>query len=244
MMAQTSIYQLSRVQKRYKGRTALSLEQLSVQEGETLAVMGPSGAGKSTLLRLLNFLERPDAGSIAYSGEVWEAANIPPLAIRRQITTVFQRPILLDTTVRANVAYGLKLRGEPIDRRVDAVLERVGMAHLAATRARTLSGGEAQRVALARAIVLEPRMLLLDEPTANLDPHNVATIEAIVRELHKQRGTTIVIVTHNVFQARRLADRAALLLEGELVEIGLVEQMFSAPRSPRTAAFISGELVY
>src|SRR4051812_15304934 len=100
------------------------------------------------------------------------------------------------------------------------------MADLAATRARTLSGGEAQRVALARALVLEPRVLLLDEPTANLDPHNVASIEAIVRGLPVQRGTTVVIVTHNTFQARRLADRAALLLEGRLAEIGKIGQMF------------------
>jgi tungstate transport system ATP-binding protein len=243
-MIQAPIYQLSHVLKRYGGRVVLALDELTVQEGERLAVIGPSGAGKSTLLRLLNFLEMPDAGAIAYGGCAWHATAIPPLAVRREVTTVFQRPVLLDATVRGNVAYGLRLRGQRFERRVDAVLERTGLSHLSMAHARTLSGGEAQRVALARAIVLEPRVLLLDEPTANLDPYNVALLESIVSELHRDHGTTIVLVTHNIFQARRLADRAALLLEGRLIEIGPVQQIFATPREQRTAAFISGEMVY
>jgi tungstate transport system ATP-binding protein len=242
-MARRPIYQLEQVVKGYGGRSVLALDALLVEEGESLALLGPSGAGKSTLLRLLNFLEPPDTGRIIYRSSILNSALPPPLSLRREVTTVFQRPILLDTTVRGNVAYGLRLRDQRDDQAVDAVLNRVGLAHMANVRAHTLSGGEAQRVALARAIVLKPRVLLLDEPTANLDPYNVSLIEAIVRELH-QRGTTIVIVTHNIFQARRLADRAALLLDGRLVEIGTVQQIFAAPRHPRTAAFISGEMVY
>jgi tungstate transport system ATP-binding protein len=101
-----------------------------------------------------------------------------------------------------------------------------------------------QRVAVARALVVEPRVLLLDEATANLDPANVRIIEDLVREQHEQAGTTIVLVTHNVFQARRLAMRVAFILEGELIEVAPVEAFFSAPRDPRSAAFVSGELVY
>ena len=242
-MPHAPIFELSQVVKRYGARTVLELPELAIREGESLAIMGPSGAGKSTLLRLLNFLELPDAGAIAYAG-ARRSGPSAPLAARREVTTVFQRPVLLDTSVWANVAYGLRLRGRRSDALVDAVLERVGLAHLAGARARTLSGGEAQRVALARAIALEPRVLLLDEPTANLDPQNVGMIEAIVRELHQERGTTIVTVTHNVFQARRLAERAALLLEGRLVELGDVAQVFDAPRDRRTAAFVSGQMVY
>jgi tungstate transport system ATP-binding protein len=118
------------------------------------------------------------------------------------------------------------------------------MAGLANARPRTLSGGELQRVALARALVLEPRVLLLDEPTANLDPANVRLIETLIREQRERAGTTVVLVTHNVFQARRLATRVALLLDGELVETAPAQVFFTAPQDPRTAAFMSGDLVY
>ena len=127
---------------------------------------------------------------------------------------------------------------------VFAALEDVGLRHMARQRARTLSGGEAQRVALARAIVLQPDVLLLDEPTANLDPYNVGLIEDIVGALNRQRETSVVLVTHNVFQAKRLAHRVALLLEGQVVEVSDVERFFESPRDPRTAAFVRGEMVY
>ena len=241
-MPSTPLYRLRGVVKRYGGRAVLALDELDVYEGERLALLGPSGAGKSTLLRLLNFLEPPDAGAIAYAGVAPSGAI--PLALRREVTTVFQRPFLLDASVRANVAYGLRVRGRRDQARVDAAIDRVGLAGLAGARARTLSGGEAQRVALARAMIVEPRVLLLDEPTANLDPSNVGAIEAAVRELHRERGTTIVIVTHNLFQARRMSDRAALLLNGRLVEIAPTAQLLDSPRDPAAAAFVSGEMVY
>jgi tungstate transport system ATP-binding protein len=120
----------------------------------------------------------------------------------------------------------------------------VGLSALARQQARTLSGGEAQRVALARAIVLQPDVLLLDEPTANLDPYNVGLIEEIVKGLNRQQGTTLVLVTHNVFQAKRLAHRVALVLEGQLVEVTEIETFFESPQDPRTAAFVRGEMVY
>jgi tungstate transport system ATP-binding protein len=123
------------------------------------------------------------------------------------------------------------------------VLERVGLADLARAPASTLSGGEVQRVALARALVIEPEVLLLDEPTANLDPANVKLIETVIRDLNAQQGTTIVLVTHNVFQARRLAHRVAFLLDGELVEVGPTAQIFESPADARTAAFVGGDMV-
>jgi tungstate transport system ATP-binding protein len=143
------------------------------------------------------------------------------------------------------VAYGLHLRGERDSRaRVDAVLDRVLLLPLADAHPGTLSGGEMQRVAVARALVLEPRILLLDEPTANLDPANVRLLEDLFREQHEDYGTTIVLVTHNVFQARRLADRVALLLDGRLVEVAGTAAFFESPRDPRTAAFVRGDYVY
>jgi tungstate transport system ATP-binding protein len=160
------------------------------------------------------------------------------------VTTVFQRPILLNRSVRDNVAYGLRLRGLSLDGRVDEALDRVGLTAFAHQPAHKLSGGELQRAALARALVLDPEVLLLDEPTANLDPYNVGLIESIVRAQNRERGTTVILVTHNVFQARRLASRVGLLLEGKIVEVAPVEPFFNSPRDPRTAAFVRGEMVY
>jgi tungstate transport system ATP-binding protein len=240
-----TIYQLRDVTKEYNGRCVLQVERLDIQQGEIFALVGPSGAGKSTLLRLLNFLEPPTSGRIRFLGGEFRPGQPMPLKLRRRVTTVFQRPILLNRNVWANVNYGLQLRGQRnAARRVEMALEQVGLTALARQRARTLSGGEAQRVALARAMVLQPDALLLDEPTANLDPYNVGLIEDIVRALNREQGTTLVLVTHNVFQAKRLARRVALLLEGRVVETADVDAFFQSPGDPRTAAFVRGEMVY
>ncbi|HLF29072.1 MAG TPA: ATP-binding cassette domain-containing protein [Anaerolineae bacterium] len=236
------LYQLNSLQQRYGARLVLDLDRLDVQRGETLAMIGPSGSGKSTLLRLLQFSERPSAGQLIFDGQLIESE--PPLALRRRVTTVFQRPMLLDRSVRANVAYGLRLRGRRNGReQVDRQLEQLGLSELAAQPARALSGGEVQRVALARALAVEPDVLLLDEPTANLDPYNVGLIENIIRAQH-ERGVTIVLVTHHIFQARRLAARTALLLNGRLIESAPTSELLDTPRDPRTRAFLSGEMIY
>jgi tungstate transport system ATP-binding protein len=208
-----------------------------------LAIVGPSGAGKSTLLRLLNFLEAPAAGALCFDSQRIEGPVA--LATRRQVTTVFQSPNLLNRSVAENIAYGLALRGQKLAAgALEEWLARLGLAKVGRQRAGQLSAGEAQRVALARALVLRPQVLLLDEPTANLDPANVGLIEAIVREENGRRGTTVVMVTHNIFQARRLAQRTGLLLNGELVEVGETDAFIERPRDRRTAAFVRGEMIY
>ncbi|NLS76664.1 MAG: phosphate ABC transporter ATP-binding protein [Chloroflexi bacterium] len=239
-----TIYQLRGITKSYGNGFALRLDELDIRRGEILALVGPSGAGKSTLLRLLNFLESPNSGSIRFMGAEVRPGGAMPLELRRRVTTVFQRPVLLNRSVAANVRYGLDLRGRGEGDRVKSALETVGLADLSHQRARTLSGGEAQRVALARALVLEPDVLLLDEPTANLDPYNVGLIEGIARQLNQEHGATLVLVTHNVFQAKRLAHRVGLMLEGRLVELAEAEAFFESPADPRTAAFVRGEMVY
>jgi tungstate transport system ATP-binding protein len=240
-----AVYQLRQVTKQYDGRQVLQVDHLEIQRGEIFAVVGPSGAGKSTLLRLLNFLEAPSTGTIRFLDAEFSPNRNVSLAVRRRVTMVFQRPILLNQSVRSNVAFGLRLRGQGDDRQqIETALQQVGLTHLAHQRARTLSGGEAQRVALARAMVLQPDVLLLDEPTANLDPYNVGLIEEIVRTLNREQGTTLIMVTHNVFQAKRLAQRVTLMFEGQIVEIGDVETFFQSPHDPRTAAFVRGEMVY
>lgn len=244
-MSDKPIYRLRGITQRYGSRMVLDIDQLEIRRGETLALVGPSGAGKSTLLRLLNFLEAPASGAIEFDGQAVGNHERLPLDLRRQVTTVFQRPMLLSASVLANVAYGLRLRGEPDARGLAQVaLAQLGLEHLAQAPARTLSGGEMQRVALARALVIKPQVLLLDEPTANLDPANVQMIERAVAETHRRRVATIVLVTHNLFQARRLAERVALLLDGRIVEVTDRNTFFEHPSDQRTAAFVRGEMVY
>jgi tungstate transport system ATP-binding protein len=242
-VSDTILYRLTGVAQAYNGQGILHIPELTVRQGEILALVGPSGAGKSTLLRLLNFLEMPTTGEIRFDGQL--VTGETPLALRRRVTTVFQAPALLNRSVAANMAYGLQLRGE---RLATAVLQewltRLGLTGLAKRRPRQLSAGEAQRVALARALIIKPDALLLDEPTANLDPYNIGLIEAIVKQENERRGMTVVLVTHNLFQARRLAHRTALMLSGRLVEIGLTGQFFDQPQQKETAAFLRGDLVY
>jgi tungstate transport system ATP-binding protein len=239
------IYQVSDLRQAYDGRDVLRINQLQIRQGEILAIVGPSGAGKSTLLRLLNFLEAPTSGLITFKDAPFGEGRQMPLELKRRVTTVFQRPCLLSRSVAANVQFGLGLRGNRNSRHLVAnALDQVGLQHMARAGARTLSGGEAQRVALARALVIEPDVLLLDEPTANLDPYNVKLIEQIILQHNQQQGATVVLVTHNVFQAKRLAQRVIFLLEGRIVEIGDAAEFFQSPADPRTAAFIDGEMIY
>lgn len=250
--SQEPIYRLESLTKAYNGRMVVNIAELTIYAGEIFALVGPSGAGKSTLLRLLNFLEPPSTGKISFLGQDFQPGSEMPLALRRRVTTVFQRPALLNRNVQENVAYGLRLRstsGTRLRSTVNAldiqkVLHAVGLKDLARQPARKLSGGEAQRVALARAILLNPAVLLLDEPTANLDPYNIRLIEDIIQHLNQENQTTLILVTHNIFQARRLAQRTALLLEGGLVEVADTETFFNHPKDPRTAAFVRGEMVY
>lgn len=239
------MFRIQDLTKDYGQRRVLDIPAFEILRGERLAIVGPSGSGKSTLLRLLNFLESPTQGQIEFSGTVFSTAQEMPLALRRRVTTVFQRPLLLDDNVWDNVAYGLRLRGwkDSADE-IHQALTSVGLENLSRQPARTLSGGEAQRVALARALILRPEALLLDEPTANLDPYNVGLIEQTALKLNQEHSTTLVLVTHNVFQAKRMAERVAFLLDGKVIEAAENESFFNQPADPRTAAFVRGEMVY
>jgi tungstate transport system ATP-binding protein len=225
----------------YNDREVLKGVSLGVRRGEIFAVMGPSGVGKTTLLRLLSLLDKPTSGRIIFNLK----SSDSNLSLRRRITMVFQEPALFNTTVWENVAYGLwvrNLRGKVMAERVESALKAVGLLDLSRRRARFLSSGEAQRVALARALAVEPEILFLDEPTANLDPRNVALIESVIKKANEE-GTTIVLATHNIAQVKRLADRAALLL-GKIVEIGPTDDILTNPSNEKTRAFIMGELIW
>lgn len=241
-----AIYTVRGLRQQYGQRTVLQIDTLDVQAGEFVAIVGPSGSGKSTLLRLLGLLEAPTYGQVAVhlNHHAYTHRTLSTEA-RRQLAMVFQKPYLLSRSVRANIAYGLRVRGKRDgNERIERIMERIAMSHLQDSRPWELSGGELQRVALARSLILEPRVLLLDEPTANLDPYNVRLIEGLLQEQREAHDTTIIMITHNIFQARRMADRVAFLLEGELVELAATAEFFDNPRDPRTASFLSGDLVY
>ncbi len=242
-MTDDSLFQLGDVQKRL-GSFTLHIRKLNVRAGEVLGLLGPTGAGKSTLLRLLAGLVRADHGDLYFESQPFASHDLA-LPTRRCMTLVHQRPLLLTGTVRFNVEYGLRLRGqqERADK-VDAVLDRLGLSKFALQSARTLSGGQTQLVALARALVIEPQVLLLDEPTAHLDPAHVALVEETIHQVRQERRMTVVWATHNLFQARRVASRTALLLNGQLVETTPTEEFYTNPSDPRTADFVLGRMVY
>ena len=210
---------------------------LKIEKGSRNIVLGPNGAGKSVLLRLLHGLLVPTTGTIDWAGSDESAA-------RRAQAMVFQRPVMLRRTVRENVEFALEVGGAS-DARVsaEAALDRVGLLPIADRAARLCSGGEQQRVALARAWALRPEVLFLDEPTASLDPAATRAIEAIIGAMHAQ-GTTIVMTTHNLGQARRIADRVLFLHYGRLVEDTPADEFFEKPKSPEAAAFVKGDLLW
>ncbi|MDH3601925.1 MAG: ATP-binding cassette domain-containing protein [Candidatus Tectomicrobia bacterium] len=203
------------------GQIALELAELDIHAGRVYAVVGPNGAGKSTLFKMLTRLVEPQQGHMQWHGqEVLPSAAIPPKVLRQHVVLVRQHPLLFRASVFHNVAYGLKLRGlsrRDIAQRVEAVLYRVQMSEFAKRPARQLSGGETQRVALAQALALQPEVLLLDEPTANLDAQSAYIVETLIQELRQQRERTILLTTHDMAQAYRLSDDIIALEQGRLV---------------------------
>lgn len=240
-------FKLHNVIKRYGDREVLNIDQLSIPAEQIYTILGPNGSGKSTLLRILALLLVNDAGDLEVLGEkvTWEKRQL--LKLRRQMSMVTQTSFMFSGSVFYNVSYGLRVRkmgGRKVRRRVEETLEMVGMSAYRDADARTLSGGERQKVAIARALAVNPRVLFLDEPTSNIDVASAADIEKHIRYINKERGTTIIIVTHNLFQARRLADEILFINEGRIVEQGPGESLFTQPRDERTAAFLRGETVF
>ncbi len=210
---------------------------LTLDAGPRSVILGPNGAGKSLLLRICHGLLRPSAGEIGWQGPA--AAE----AARHQ-AMVFQRPVMLRRSAAANVDYALKLRGLPRHERrarTAAALERTGLAELAAQPARALSIGEQQRLALARAWAIEPEILWLDEPTASLDPAATFAVEGIIEAMHRG-GCKIVMTTHDLAQARRLADEIVFLHRGRLLERQSADRFFDAPATAEGTAFVAGTL--
>ena len=196
-------------------------------QGKITTLLGPSGSGKTTLLRIIAGLDSPTEGSVVYEGKPITDSELNFL--RQKATLVFQKSVIFDTTVYNNIAYGLKLGDyskEKINDKVGEVLELVRLDGYEKRRAKKLSGGEQQRVSLARALVLDRELLLLDEPTVNIDPKNVSIIEEAILRVNREKNTTIVLATHNMFQAEALSEKIALLLEGTVMQVGTNQEIF------------------
>jgi tungstate transport system ATP-binding protein len=237
-----SILELKNVSKSYGAIKAISQVNLKVNPGETIAILGPNGAGKTTLLKIMAGLLQPDEGIILYRGK---PVNEEVDKLRRRVTMVFQRPVMFSTSVYGNVAYGLKVRGLPqkeVKAKVRGALKLVGLEEFESRQAKKLSGGEQQKVALARALVTQPEVLLLDEPTSNLDSPSAASIEQILKRIKLK--TVIVLVTHNVFQAKRLAERIIYMSSGVVIEDSSAQEFFRQPKSLEASKFISGETFF
>ncbi|MBE0476361.1 MAG: ABC transporter ATP-binding protein [Coriobacteriia bacterium] len=229
------------LRKAYARTVVLDAERVEVPRGGTLAVLGPSGSGKSTLLAILGLLLEPDGGRVLLDGREVAARD---RAARGEMAAVFQRPYLFKDTVARNVGYGLRLRRVPAEERsrlVTEVLASVGLAGWEDRSALRLSGGEAQRVALARALVLRPRVLLLDEPLASLDPVLKARLTHEFSDILRASGASVVWVTHDQGEAMTVADRVAIMREGRVVAHAATDEVMGLPSDEWTAAFLGLE---
>ncbi len=238
-----SFIQLENITKKFGSFEALKSISLEIKEGDLLAFIGHNGSGKTTLLRILASLDIPTSGKYIYRGDEIDELY----KLNRRVTLVFQKSTMFNSSVKDNIAYGLKVRNfskSKIDNKVSEALKLVKMQDHVNKNAKNLSGGEQQRVALARAFVIDPDLLLLDEPTANVDPGNAKIVEEAIKEIVEEKNTTVAIATHTLFQAKRLSNRTVHLYQGKIVEEGGTKELFKNPRDEKTKKFVSGELIF
>jgi molybdopterin-binding protein len=229
---------------RGRDRDLLNVADVEVRGGEVLSILGPNGAGKSTLLRVLAMLQRPDEGTVTFRGKTGREAD---RLLRRHCAFVFQRPHLWAGSVRENIEIGLRLQRHPAQETRDmaaAAADQLGIAHLLERDARAISGGEAQRVAIARAMAIQPDVLLLDEPAANLDAMARGTLMEDLDQVARDGRHATVLATHDRADAFSLADRVIVLRDGRVVQSGMPEDLFENPADPFIAAVTGAELSF
>ncbi len=235
----TVALQVQNVKKDYPKVKALQDVSFVAEGGKIVVLIGSNGAGKSTLLRIIAGLEKPDQGHVLVNGQA-----LPEHEIRKISTLVFQRTAMFGRSVYDNLAYGLQIRGVPkpeIEQRIAEVLNTVGLKDFEKRRAKKTSGGEQQRISLARALLLNPKIILLDEPTANLDPNSSRIIERTIAS-RRNNETIIILATHNLGQAKRLADIVVHMHEGKIIEAANMRELFDNPQQEITRKFVHGEL--
>jgi ABC-type sugar transport system ATPase subunit len=234
------LLEIQNLTKIYEGEKVIDNINLKLEKGTTLGLIGPTGCGKTTLLRIIDLLEKPSSGQIFLDGVDISNSKIEPKKIRRRIGMVFQKPIVFKGTVYDNIRYGLKVRDEDeesYEKEISKLLDSLGLTGYENREASTLSGGETQRIALARALITDPDLLLLDEPTANLDPLSTEKIENLIVELSRKEQTTTIMATHNLIQGQKLSDQIAILNK-KIFQIGTPEEVFLKPVHKFVAEFV------
>ena len=217
---------------------------VTIPDGMIFGIIGPSGSGKTTLMRMIDLLDNPTSGTIVINGTTATRDKKQQLELRRKMGMVFQKPIVLSTTVFENVSYGLRFRGvkgDELKARVIEAIDLVGLSGYEDRYAPTLSGGEMQRVAIARSMVTRPEVLLLDEPTANLDPASTQKIEELIGTINARFGTTIIMSTHDLDQGQHIAHRIAVVIGGMITQAGTPEEVFHKPLNSEIAKFVGLE---
>jgi tungstate transport system ATP-binding protein len=237
------IVELEKIYKNYEDLQVLNNINLQIEKGTSTALVGPTGSGKTVMLRLIDLLEKPSSGTVYFEGTDANESNNTRLEIRRQIGMVFQKPLAFKASIYDNIAYGLKVRGskENMDGRIKELLELIGLPGYENRNALKLSGGETQRLALARAMITEPKLLLLDEPTANLDPISKKKLEELILKINHESETTIIMTTHDLLQGQKLADRMVILYNSQILQSGTPDEIFRKPRNKFVADFVGIE---
>lgn len=229
--------QIQNLKRTYDGKVALDISKLHIDAGSFIGIIGPNGAGKSTFVKLIAGIDPVLPGTILYNQKKLHKNS----EVYQKMTLIFQKPFLFRTSVFDNVAYPLKIRGEKkdvIESKVLTLLKDLGLEDLRDQKGKTLSGGEAQKVALARALVFEPELLLLDEPTANIDPQSIMVMERVLREFYERKRPTVIIVTHNIQQAKRLSKEVFFIDQGKLIERGPTAKVLGNPEEALTKNFL------
>jgi tungstate transport system ATP-binding protein len=237
------IVELKEINKNYENLQVLKNINLQIKRGTSAALVGPTGSGKTVMLRLIDLLEKPSSGTVYFEGTDANESNHKRLDIRRQIGMVFQKPLAFKASVYDNIAYGLKVRGkkENMDERIKELLELIDLPGYEKRNALKLSGGETQRLALARAMITDPKLLLLDEPTANLDPISKKKLEELILKINRESETTIIMTTHDLLQGQKLADTMIILYNGQILQSGTPDQIFRKPKNRFVADFVGIE---
>ncbi len=238
------VIEIKDLEKKYNSKFSLSVDGLYLKRNKILTIIGPNGSGKSTLIRLLNLLEKPDRGAISFDGENILDGKTDKSAIRKKMAVVFQEPLLFNTSVYSNIIIGLKFRKIALSEvrdRLEYFIEKLKIAGILGRSIKNLSGGEKQRVSLARALILDPKLLLLDEPLANIDQQSRENLRSDLFEVLKKYGKSIIYVTHDRNEAMVLADYMAVMNEGRIEQFGPKEEVFRKPANEFIAKFVGVE---
>ncbi len=252
-MISLTLLELRNISKEYEkkdgsSQTVLSDINLSINKGECFTIIGPNGSGKTTLLRIMGLIEQPSKGKVLFDGkDITKLSKNEKVNYRRRFSFVRQKPVVLNTTVYKNIAYGLKVRGlepEEIFSKVKRIIEIVGLKGMETKNARSLSGGEMQRVAIAMNFILDSEIYLLDEVSANLDPQNIILLDKLISEIKVNKEKTIILSTHDRFEAIKLADRIGVLNNGKITQIDTPDIIFTSPKDEFTAQFVGYENIF